>query len=82
MNEQINSAKVTGDECFVFVYAKDGKIKALNIAESKRLHDELISDEWIHTKTLDACIYLQYLHNECDNEDISDEIMSLTNKIN
>ncbi|MCO5250753.1 MAG: hypothetical protein M9949_04940 [Candidatus Kapabacteria bacterium] len=80
MSEQINSVKVTGDECFVFVYAKDGIIEVRSIAESKRLHDQLISDGWVHTKTLDACVYLEYLHNECECEDVDliDAMMSLT----
>ena len=39
------------EQTFVFVYAKDGKIKALNIEESKRLQDELVKEEWVHTQT-------------------------------
>ena len=67
------------EQTFVFVYARDGKIKALNIEESKRLHDELIKDRWVHTATLDACCYIQHLHNNCEDVDLIDEMKSLTN---
>jgi len=68
------------EQSFVFVYAKDGKIKALNIEESKRLHNELINDGWVHTQTLDACCYIQYLHNDCEEVDLIDEMKSLTKR--
>ena len=68
------------EQSFVFVYAKDGKIKALNIEEAKRLQDELIKDGWVHTQTLDACCYIQYLHNDCDDVDLIDEMKSLTKR--
>lgn len=64
------------EEQFVFVYAKDGKIKALIFKEAKSRHDELISDGWVHTETIDACRYIQYLHNDC--EEVIDEIMKLS----
>ena len=65
------------EQTFVFVYAKDGKIKALNIEESKRLQDELKKEGWVHTQTLDACVYIQYLHNDGENVDLIDEMKSL-----
>ena len=55
------------EEVFIFIYAKDGKIKALNINESKRLDSKLKDDGWKHTTTLNASTYIQYLHNECRN---------------
>ncbi len=67
-------------ETFVFVYAKGGKIKALNIEEAKKLQDELKKDGWVHTQTLDACVYIQYLHNDCEDVDLIDEITSLIKK--
>lgn len=65
------------EQTFVFVYAKDGKIKALNLEEAKRLQDELVKEGWIHTHTLDACAYIQYLHNDCDEVDLIDEMKFL-----
>ncbi len=65
---------------FVFVYAKNGKIKVLNIDSSIKNNNELINDGWVHTKTLDACVYLQYLHNNCEEVDLIYEITSLIKK--
>ena len=64
------------EQVFIFIYAKGYEIKVLNIEESKRLDAELKSDGWKHTQTLDACIFIQYLHNNCDN--IRKEIKSLS----
>lgn len=65
------------EQLFVFVFAKDGKIEALNIEDAKRLQNELVKNGWVHTKTLDACAYIQYLHNDCEEVDLIDEIKSL-----
>lgn len=66
------------EQVFVFIYAKGKEIKALNIEESKRLNDELLKDDWKHTQTLDACCWIQYLHNNCEDVDVLDEIKSLS----
>lgn len=66
------------EQSFVFVFAKDGKIKAINTEVAKRLQDELVKDGWIHTQTLDACVYIQYLHNDCKEADLINEMKSLT----
>lgn len=64
------------NQTFVFVYAKGFEIKVLNIEESKRLDTDLKSDGWKHTATLDACTFIQFLHNDCDN--IREEVKSLS----
>ena len=66
------------EQVFVFIYAKDKEIKVLNIEESKRLNDSLISEGWKHTHTLDACGWIQYLHNDCEDVDLFDEVKSLS----
>ena len=63
------------EQVFVFIYAKGKEIKALNIEESKRLNNSLIKDGWKHTKTIDACAWIQYLCNDC--EDLGDEVRSM-----
>lgn len=65
---------------FVFIYAKEGKIKALNIQEAKRRQNELVKENWIHTATLDACVYIEHLHNDCEDVDLIDEMKSLTKR--
>ena len=66
------------EHVFVFIYAKDKEIKVLNIEESKRLNDSLISEGWKHTQTLDACVWIQHLHNNCEDVDLLDEVKSLS----
>jgi len=68
----------TMEQVFVFIYAKGKEIKVLNIEESKRLDSELKSDGWKHTQTLDACVWIQYLHNNCEDVDLFDEVKSLS----
>ena len=65
-------------QAFVFIYAKDKEIKVLNIEESKRLNDSLISEGWKHTLTLDACVWIQYLHNDCEDVDLFNEVKFLS----
>jgi hypothetical protein len=67
---------------YVFLYAKGKEIKALNLEESLRLSDSLLKDGWNHTQTLDAYTYIQYLHNDCEDEEILNEIKSLSKPLN
>jgi hypothetical protein len=64
-------------QAFVFIYAKDKKIKVLSFEESKRLHNKLLKEGWKHTSTLDACMWIQFLYNNCENLDLLDEVKSL-----
>ena len=64
------------EQTFVFVYAKGYEIKVLNLGESKMLDAKLKSEGWKHTSTLNACTFIQYLHNDCDN--ITKEIKNLS----
>jgi hypothetical protein len=45
----------------VFVYSKNGIIK---IFDSEEVQDNMVFlDGWVHTATLDACAYIEYLCN-------------------
>jgi hypothetical protein len=66
------------EKLFVFIYAKGNEIKALNIDESKRNDAELKSDGWKHTQTLDVCTWIQFLHNDCEDDDLIYEVKSLS----
>ena len=68
----------TMEQVFVFIYAKGKEIKVLNIEESKRLDVKLKSDGWKHTQTLDACVWIQYLHNNCKDVYLFNEVKSLS----
>lgn len=64
------------EQAFILVYAKDGKIKVFPAETAKVVNDALIKDDWKHTATLDACVFIRYLHNEEVN--IVEEIKSLS----
>jgi len=66
------------ENVFVFIYAKNKEIKVLNIEESIRLDDSLKNEGWEHTSTLNACAWIQYLHNDCEDVDIHEEVKSLS----
>jgi len=62
----------------VFIYEKDGQIICHGIEDAKKYQDNLKSKGWNHVKTLDAGVYLQFLHNVC--KDIESEVKSLSEK--
>lgn len=68
-------------EQLIFIYAKGKEIKVLNSEESARLHAVLPIEGWVHTQTLNPCVFIQYLHNNCDDFDLIEEIKSLSNKL-
>ena len=46
----------------VFVYSKNGIIKVLDLNED--LGNTLLQQGWVHTATLDPCVYIEYLCNQ------------------
>lgn len=54
---------MTKEPTFVFIYAKEGKIKALGIKDAKAQNDELIDSGWVHTQTIDVCVWIENLYN-------------------
>jgi hypothetical protein len=66
------------NEVFVFVYAKDNKIKVLGLEDSTQQHNTLLADGWVHTQTINACLWIEYLHNEYDVDGILEQIESLS----
>lgn len=78
-----NPSKKTLDDyikskTFVFIYSYGGKIKALNEETAKKQNYELLKRGWTHTHTLDACLWIEYLHNKCNNIELLEEINSLS----
>lgn len=61
----------------LFIYAKDGKIKALNNQEATIEAPKLTIKGYKHTATIDAAVFLQYL-SECSDEEIIKQIRQLT----
>ena len=60
----------------IFIYAKDGKIRVLSHGDALYGHSQLISDGWKHTETINPCVYLEHLHNQC--EDIIKQVKQLS----
>ena len=49
----------------IFVYAKDGKIKVLDLESIIDGKEENLKNEgYIHTATIDPCRFIEYLCNE------------------
>lgn len=63
-------------QTFIFIYAKDGKIKALSLEDVDT--NKLKEDGWVHTTTLDGCRFIEYLHNDCPG--VWKEVKSLSKK--
>lgn len=81
MSRVVRSAltiKIMAQALVVFIYAKDKEIKVLSTEGAKRLNDELLKEGWKQTQTLDACVWIQYLHNDCEDVDLFDEVKSLS----
>lgn len=68
---------MTKERVFVFIYEKDGKIQAYGLKDATEIHDKLKSEGWNHKHTIDACCWLEYMHNRCDVSDYQNEVESL-----
>ena len=64
-------------EQIVFIYAKEGEIKVLGLENSIANKESLIKEGWKHTQTIDACMWIEYIHNNCNH--IVREVKSLSN---
>jgi hypothetical protein len=73
LNDNINNT--------VFIYHKAGKIKALDLKQAKPLHEKMIVEGWVHTQSLNACVWIEYLFNQAEPEDIIAEIRELAIRI-
>lgn len=63
---------------YVFVYVKDGKIKALGMYKSLKKEKKLLEQGWIHTATLNPCVFIEYLCNS--SVSIEQDVKSLLDK--
>ena len=55
----------------LFIYAKDGNIKALDYDDAKLQHRSLIKQGYKHTATIDPAKFLEYLVQDTDEEIIN-----------
>jgi uncharacterized protein YcaQ len=61
----------------LFIYAKDGEITVKDLDNSLWKHDDIIKQGWTHTATINPSLFIQYLHNECNAEEMVKEITEL-----
>jgi hypothetical protein len=47
----------------IFVYHKEGKIRCLNLKQARLENDTLINDGWVHTETLNPCVWIENIFN-------------------
>jgi hypothetical protein len=66
------------EQTIVFIYSKDNNVKVLSIEESKKLHNELISEGWKHTSTLNACVFISELCNNIPDSELRNCINSIS----
>ena len=64
----------------IFVYHNDekNKIKVLSLTQAKERNDDLLANGWKHTATIDPRLWIEYLFNETEAEDIVAEIRELS----
>jgi hypothetical protein len=62
------------EQSLVFIYAKGNQIKVLSLSASLNLDGELKKDGWVHTHTIDACLFIQYLHDQCERLNFINEM--------
>ncbi len=60
------------NEDFTFIYKKENTIKVLTLDEIKKQEEQLLRDGWVHTSTLDACMFIEYIYNEYSSKLIND----------
>lgn len=66
------------EQTIVFVYAKDGIIKALPLIKASSDHSVLVDNGWTHTHTIDACIWMESIHNNKNNKHILNQVNGLS----
>jgi len=65
-------------DSILFIYSKNGNLKAIGFSdESKKRHDELITDGWAHTATIDSNSFLIDLLKDSTPDKIVTKIKSL-----
>ena len=62
-----------------FIYAKDGKVRCLNLEQANSRNEKLKADGWKHTATLNLCVWLEFLMNDLSEANIVTELKKLLN---
>jgi hypothetical protein len=59
------------------IYAREGRIKCVPDSKSWIINDLLIEQGWKPVKLIDPDTVIEYLHNDCPEEDLYNEIKEL-----
>lgn len=62
----------------VFVYHKAGELKVLDTDDARKQHDKMMDNGWVHTATLNPCVFIENLFTLSDSE-IVNNVKSLEN---
>jgi hypothetical protein len=62
---------------FVYHNKERNKTKVLNHQKAEEKNKQLIANGWKHTATLDACVWIEHLCNNCEEVDLVSEIKDL-----
>lgn len=69
---------MTIHDTFVFVYAKDGKIRCLTTGQGAEM-DALEKNGWQHTATLNSVLWIEALVNDDNADELINELKGETN---
>jgi hypothetical protein len=58
---------------FLFIYAKNGRIKCLNLKQSLEM-EPFIGGQWKHTATIDPAKWIEALANDKDGIELIEEL--------
>ncbi len=64
----------------VFIYSKDDKVRVFDLqtVSKKGFTDKLLEEGWRHTSTLDSNVFIEYLANSNNNDDIIQSVQDLS----
>ena len=69
------------ETAIVFVYKKDNETKVLNHDKALKSHANLIINDWSHTETIDACLFVEKaLENETQLQKDKEELIEMLEK--
>jgi hypothetical protein len=61
----------------VFIYSKNGEVKALSLNQAKEKEASLKNEGWKHTATLDPCKFIEHICNDIPVSEFNNVINSI-----
>jgi hypothetical protein len=64
-------------EPILFIYNKEGKIKALDLSNAKAQEAELVNNGWRHNATIHAGTFIEHIYNNSkDGKEMLNKMMN------